>query len=91
MYKTQRLVKHEAFGDFCHRVGIPAIEEFMGTYEPGAYKKMADPFAPQLVKTDSTVGIDSELLETLQAEATPRGYDAATMLDIIVREALDSE
>eukprot|EP00966_Prymnesium_polylepis_P007262 167016-Prymnesium_polylepis.1 len=29
MYKTQRVADDEAFGDFCHRVTIPAIEAYM--------------------------------------------------------------
>merc|ERR1719271_1247659 len=32
MYKTQRNEKDEGFGDFCHRVGIPAVEEYMKEY-----------------------------------------------------------
>ena len=70
-------------------MGIEAIEEYMGSYEPGAWKMMADPFGPALVQTDQTVGIDSELLATLEAAAATRGYDAATLLDVVLREALD--
>ena len=32
-YKMQRTSVDEAFGSFCHRVGIPAIEEYMANYE----------------------------------------------------------
>ena len=37
-YKTQRVAVDEAFGTFCHRVTIPAIEEYMASYEAGSYK-----------------------------------------------------
>merc|ERR1711871_932860 len=77
MYKTQRLATNEAFGNFCHRVGIPAIEAYMEKYELGSHLTMADPFAPPSITTDATVGIDSALLATLEQEALARGYDAA--------------
>merc|ERR1719445_365265 len=32
----QQRAEFEAFGDFCHRVGSKAIEEYMGTYELGS-------------------------------------------------------
>ena len=89
MYKMQRTSVDEAFGSFCHRVGIPAIEEYMASYEAGSYKTMPDPFAPGLVTTDSTVGIDSQLLAKLAEEGMARGYDAATLLDLLVRDAFD--
>ena len=89
MYKFGRVSTDEAFGTYCHRVGIPAIEAYMETYELGSYKTMVDPFAQPLITTDSSVGIDSELLKQLEVEATARGYDAATLLDLMVRDALD--
>mmetsp|Transcript_31877 Transcript_31877/g.52662 ORF Transcript_31877/g.52662 Transcript_31877/m.52662 type:complete len:96 (-) Transcript_31877:139-426(-) len=89
MYKTQRIKNNEAFGDFCHRITNPVIEEFMATYESGSFATMRDPFGPELVTTDATVGISSELLATVQAEATARGYDEATLIDLILREALE--
>merc|ERR1711972_1254158 len=36
MYKTQRTSPDEAFGNFCHRVGKDAIEEFVTRYTPPA-------------------------------------------------------
>ena len=91
MYKTQRNTADEAFGDFCYRVGWPAIKDFMEGYSPGDHAKMADPFAPALLRTPSgSVGIDSQLLSMVEAEAASRGLDAPTLLDMIVREALDS-
>merc|ERR1719203_235292 len=78
MYKSQRITEDEAFGDFCHRMTNPVIEEFMQTYELGSYASMVDPFAHELLSTDATIGISNELLETVQEEATARGYDAAT-------------
>merc|ERR1719240_476983 len=60
MYKVQRTAADEAFGDFCHRVGWPAIKEFMDGYELGSHATMPDPFAaPLLPATDASVGIDS--------------------------------
>jgi sulfite reductase (ferredoxin) len=61
----------------------------MEGYELGSWKSLPDPFAPPSVKTDANVGIDSALLATLGEEASARGYDAATLLDMIVREALE--
>jgi sulfite reductase (ferredoxin) len=89
MYKMQRLAPEEAFGNFCHRVGIPAIEDYMANYTPGSHKEMVDPFAPELVTTDARVGIQSQLLATLEEEAIARGYDAATLLDLVVRDAFN--
>ena len=91
MYKMQRVATDEAFGTFCHRVGIPAIEEYMGAYEAGSYKEMKDPFAIDAIETDAQVGINSGLLAKLEAEATARGYDAATLLDILVQDAFDMD
>jgi len=89
MYKTQRTTADEAFGTFCHRVGIEAVEAYMADYTPGAYREMVDPFAPQLPPPrDATVGIDSVLLSQVKFEARARGYDAATLVEVIVREAL---
>ena len=34
------------------------------------------------------MGIDSELLVSLEAEGRARGLDAATLLDMVVRESL---
>jgi sulfite reductase (ferredoxin) len=89
MYKAQRSAVDEAFGDFCHRVGNDAIEDFMKDYKPGSYLEMIDPFAPPRIETDATVGIDSGLLSTLEEEARARGYDAQTFLDIVLRESFD--
>ena len=48
--------------------------------------------ARALLPTPSgSVGIDAALLKTVEAEASKRGLDAATLLDSIVREALDAE
>jgi sulfite reductase (ferredoxin) len=89
MYKMQRISTEEAVGDFCYRVGIPAIEEYMKTYELGSYKTMVDPFALPAITTTETVGVDDEVLQMLTAEASARGVDAATFLDALVREALE--
>ena len=89
MYKSQRTSPEEALGDFCHRVGVPAVEEFMAGYELGSWTSLPDPFAPPKVTTDADVGIESKLLAKLGEEASARGYDAATLLDMIVREALE--
>ena len=90
MYKSQKSHPEEAFGDFCHRVGWPSIKEFMDGYKPGDFASMPDPFAPALLPTpDSSVGIDSSVLAKVEAAAKARGLDANTLLDMIVREALD--
>jgi sulfite reductase (ferredoxin) len=89
MWKSQRNAPDEALGDFCHRVGVPKVEEYMEKYTPGSYKTLPIPFAPTLVSTDATAPIDSSLLATVEAEATKRGLDAATLLDAILREALE--
>jgi sulfite reductase (ferredoxin) len=47
MYKQQRLVEDEAFGDFTNRVGEEAIDAYMATYVPGSYDKM-DPDEDEL-------------------------------------------
>jgi len=91
MYKSQRNTAEEAFGDFCHRVGWPAIKDFMDSYSPGDFAKLPDPFAPALLPTpDASVGINSDLLSKVESEAAARGLDAATLLDTIVRDALDA-
>jgi sulfite reductase (ferredoxin) len=91
MWKSQRNTETEAFGDFCHRVGIPAVEKYMETYKPGAWKDLPNPYAKTLVTTDSSVAIDSSLLKQIEKEAQARGYDASTLLDMLAREALDIE
>ena len=92
MYRSQRVTADEAFGTFCHRIGIETIEEFMDSYTPGSYKEMVDPFAPRLLpERDGSVGIDSQLLATVEYEARARGYDSSTLVDIILREALGLE
>ena len=57
MFKTQRTHKDEAVGNFCHRVGIPAIEEYIKEYKLGSHAEMKDPFGPELVQTDTTIGL----------------------------------
>ena len=90
MYKVQRNAADEAFGDFCHRVGWPAIKEFMDGYKPGDHAAMADPFAPALLPTpDASVGLDAALLAKIESEASARGLDAVTLLDTIVRDAIE--
>jgi sulfite reductase (ferredoxin) len=90
MYKGQRNAAGEAFGDFCHRVGWDAIKGFMETYQPGDHKTIVDPFAPPLLPApSSSVGIDAALKSTLEQAAAARGLDANTLLDAIVREALE--
>jgi sulfite reductase (ferredoxin) len=102
MYKVQREKVHEgqerdlektfeAFGTFCHRVGVPAIEEYMKDYVPGSHADMPDPHSPAPVTTDETVGIDSKLLAVLQEAAEVRGLSSETLLDTVVREALLDE
>lgn len=90
MYKSQRATADEAFGDFTYRVGWPAVKAFMDSYKPGDWKKLPDPFAPALLPTPSaSVGIDADLLAKVQAAAASRGLDAPTLLDMIMREALE--
>ena len=90
MYKGQRNAADEAFGDFTYRAGWPAIQAYMESYKPGDHVNVVDPYAPPLLPApDASVGIDSTLLATLESEATARGLDATTLLDCIVREALD--
>jgi len=90
MYKGQRNAADEAFGDFCYRVGWPAIQAYMDGYQPGDHSSVIDPYAAPLLPAPSgSVGIDASLLGTLESEASARGLDAATMLDSIVREALE--
>ena len=89
MYRAQRATPDEAFGNFCHRVGIPAIEAYMEAYTPGSYKQTPDQFAPALLEAYSSIVIQSALLANLKEEATSRGVDAATRLDAFLREALD--
>ena len=62
----------------------------MEGYKPGDHATMADPFAPALLPTpDASVGIDSGLLAQVDAAAKARGLDANTLLDMIVREAIE--
>lgn len=90
MYKGQRNAADEAFGDFCFRVCWPAIQAYMETYKPGDYVNIADPYAsPLLAPPSGSVGIETSLLSTLEEAATARGLDAVTLLDTIVREALE--
>jgi len=91
MWRSQRNSPTEALGDFCHRVGVPVVEEFMAAYEPGAWKGMAPAFPPPpAVETPTaTVGVASDLLVKIEEEASARGLDAPSLLDMIVREALE--
>ena len=90
MYKSQRNAADEAFGDFCYRVGWPAIKAFMDGYAPGDWKGLPDPYAPAVMPAPSgSVGIDPALLSELEGEAAKRGLDAPTLLDMIVKEALE--
>ena len=46
-------------------------------HKPGDYLTMTDPFAPALLpERDASVGIDSALLVSLEAEGRARGLDA---------------
>ena len=90
MYKSQRSFATEAFGDFCYRVGWPAIKEFMEGYKPGDHSNLPDPYAPPPSPTpDGSVGIDATLLGKLEGYAKARGLDSTALLDMIVREALE--
>jgi sulfite reductase (ferredoxin) len=90
MYKSQRNAADEAFGDFCHRIGWPKIKAFMESYKAGDHATMADPFGPKLLAPPSgSVAIEPELLSMLEAEAAKRGLDGVTLLDTIVKEALE--
>jgi len=90
MWKSQRIAPDEALGDFAHRVTIPVIEEYMASYEPGAWKTLAPAFpGPDAVTTDASAPMSSDLLAKVTEEASARGMDAATLLDMIVREALE--
>jgi sulfite reductase (ferredoxin) len=40
MYKQHRESESEAFGDFCYRITVPKIEEYMKEYTLGSYKTM---------------------------------------------------
>ena len=87
MWKTQRATADEALGDFCHRVGIPAIEKYMESYVLGSGAAMPSPFAdPPPPAPDSSVGIDSALLATVADEAAARGLSTTALLDMIVRD-----
>ena len=46
MWKSQRNAPGEALGDFVHRVGMAAVEDFMGSYELGSWASLPAPFAP---------------------------------------------
>lgn len=62
----------------------------MDSYSPGDHASMADAFAPaRLPPPSGSIGIDSALLAKVEAEAAARGLDAATLLDTIVREAIE--
>jgi len=90
MWKTQRATADEALGDFCHRVTIPAIEKYMESYVPGSGAAMPSPFAPPAPPApDGSVGIDSALLAKVADEAAARGLSPTTLLDMIVRDALE--
>jgi len=91
MWRAQRNAPDEALGDFCHRVGVPAVEAFMEAYTPGSYKSMAPAFAPvdTAVSPTATVGVAPDLLAKVEKEAAARGMSAAALLDTIVREALE--
>jgi sulfite reductase (ferredoxin) len=90
MWKSQRNAPDEALGDFCHRVSIATVEEFMETYELGSFKTMPSPFAPAALPTpDSSIGISAQVLAKLQEEASARDMDAASLLEMIVSEALE--
>lgn len=91
MYKSQRATVGEALGDFCHRVGWPAIKDFMDGYKPGDWKTLPNPYAPALLPApDSSARIDATLLGKLSSIASARGLDEATLLDTIVREAIEA-
>ena len=62
----------------------------MDGYELGSHVTLADPFAPPLLPVpDAAVGIDAGLLAQIDGAAKARGLDANTLLDMIVREALE--
>jgi len=62
----------------------------MASYEPGAWKTLAPAFpGPDAVTTDASAPMSSDLLAKVTEEASARGMDAATLLDMIVREALE--
>jgi len=91
MWKSQRLSPEEALGDFAHRVGIDAVEGFMGAYTAGDYAKLPNPFAPEpMAAPDASVGIDAALLAKLAEEAGARDIEPAALLEMIVREAIEA-
>jgi len=91
MWKTQRNTADEALGDFCHRVGVTVVEDFMKNYEIGSWRTMAPAFAPELLPSpDSSVGIDGGLLAKVTEEAAARGLDAATLVNLIISEAIEA-
>ena len=91
MYKTQRNEKDEGFGDFCHRVGIPAVEEYMKEYTLGSYVDMVDPFRENVEVGDAKIGVRDEVLALLQAQARRRGVTPETLLDLMVSEAFEGD
>jgi len=71
-------------------VGVDTVEAFMASYTMGDYKTMAPAYPPVSVATPgATVGVSSDLLVQLEAEAAARGMTPATLLDMIVREAIE--
>ena len=62
----------------------------MGTYAAGDFAALPSPFAPAPVAApDATVGIDAALLALLAEEAGARDLAPSTLLDMIVREAVE--
>ena len=81
----------EGFGDFCHRVGIPAVEEYMKEYTLGSYVDMVDPFRENVEVGDAKIGVRDEVLALLQAQARRRGVTPETLLDLMVSEAFEGD
>lgn len=72
--------KPESFGDFCHRVGLDALREFMQTYEPSmlsALDQMSRAKRSEKGRTRYRVNVREDVFQRLKDTAAEKGRTLA--------------
>ncbi len=71
--EQQRRVTPESFGDFCHRVGFEALQQFAASYKPGSDSSATRSSSSSSGKSRHRIGVRDEVYKHLKAVATQKG------------------
>ena len=89
-FKQSRLEK-ESFGDFCHRVGLEAIHQFVASYQPGSLAVSAPELkASATAKIRRRVTIREDIYAQLQAAALRDGKPVSQLANAAIEAYLHS-